>query len=179
MMRIPSLTGESLSCWNVLFSRCRQETEANKVTARNRLVGNLVVLSLVSLVPLLGGCASGPAFERVSSVPADKALIYVYRSPVMHGAAYTPEIRINDHVTFPLVNGGYVAYFAPPGEISISITNVGTRSINFTAGAGQDYYIKGGTIPMGLGIPSIELMSAEAGLAEVRECKRLPDVASR
>jgi hypothetical protein len=95
------------------------------------------------------GCASGPPFEPVTAVPPEKALIYVYRPPVFHGAAFSPGITINGKSVVALTSGGYVPYFADAGPIKVDAVNVGVRSINFEAKGGGTYYVKGGTVFMG------------------------------
>jgi hypothetical protein len=122
------------------------------------------------------GCASGPAFKKIDDVPADKGLIYVYRPSAMHGAALVPYVVINNLNAIPLKRGGYYPYFSVPGTVTISITHTAKRSITIDVKAGKTYYVKGGTVFGAFGIPYIESVSAEVGLAEISECKRLPDI---
>ena len=131
-------------------------------------------LCLTATATVLAGCASGAAFVPAQA-PADKSLIYVYREPGMRGAAITPNVSIGDEIKFPLTIGGYRAHFAEPGMITVSITSLGTRSVALDAKPGGTYYVKGGTVPMGLGVPAIELVSPEQGTAEIKECKLLTD----
>jgi len=43
-------------------------------------------LSVFPIVLLLGGCAAqGPVYSSAGSVPAGKALVYIYRSPSFLG----------------------------------------------------------------------------------------------
>ncbi len=124
---------------------------------------------------LLAGCVSvsGSGFAPVTQIAPDKALIYVYREPGLRGAAITPDVNIGDEFRFPLTIGGYYPYFATPGKLTVSATALGTRSVTFDARPGQTYYVKGGTVPMGLGVPAIELVSPEQGVAEIKDCKLL------
>jgi hypothetical protein len=124
----------------------------------------------------MSGCASGPPFQKIADIPTGKGLIYIYRPSVMHGVALVPYIVINDLNAIPLKVGGYYPYFSSPGEVTISITHTGKRSITINVKAGETYYVKAGTIFMALGIPYIESVPAEVGLSGVSECKRLPDV---
>lgn len=124
-----------------------------------------------------GGCAvTGPAFEQIESIPSGKALIYIYRPATFRGAALTPYVVVNESNAMPLRPGGYYPYFSDPGIAEISITHTGKRSITAKLEVGETYYVRGGTVPMGMGVPSIKLMSQEAGMAEVMQCKRQPDV---
>jgi len=142
-----------------------------------KVFGKGINLGLLVAALAMAGCASGPAFKKVDDIPADKALIYIYRPSVMHGAALVPYVVVNDMNAIPLKTGGYYPVFAAPGEITVSIIHTSKRSINLSAKAGETYYVKGGTVFMALGVPSIELMKADVGSAEVSECKRLAEVA--
>jgi len=130
-------------------------------------------ICLTVAVVVLAGCASGSAFVPITQVPADKALLLIYREPGMRGAALTPDVDIGGQFKFPLTIGGYYPYFAKPGKLTVSVTVNGTRSVTFDAKPGETYYVKGGTVPMGFGVPAIELVSPEQGAAEIKECKLL------
>jgi hypothetical protein len=147
--------------------------------SRNTDLRKYIALPLLALAAMLTGCATGPAFEKLADVAPDKALIYVYRPPVMHGAIFSPGININDQLKFSLSNGGYRPYVTLPGTVTVSISNAVTRSISFETVAGQTYYVRGGTVPMGMGVPSIEAVSAVEGAEEIKECKLLPEVVAQ
>ena len=119
----------------------------------------------------LFGCASGPPFKPEASVPSDKALVYVYRPPVMHGAVYSPYVIVGSNAPVALRNGGYFTTFVLPGDVLVSISNVGMRSLNINAVAGESYYVKGGTAFMAGGYPALSLVPSETALPEIRECK--------
>lgn len=125
------------------------------------------------LIASLGlfGCASGPPFRPEASVPSDKALIYVYRPPVMHGAVYSPEVTVGGNAPVALRNGGYFTTFISPGDVLVTITNIGKRSLSISAVAGESYYVKGGTVLMAGGYPALSLVPRETALAEIKECK--------
>ena len=131
---------------------------------------------LIAVLTMAGCATSGPAFTKIDNVPADKGLIYIYRPSVMHGAALVPYVVINNLNAIPLKTGGYYPYLSAPGEVRISITYTAKRSITINVKAGETYYVKAGTVFGAFGIPYIELAPAEIGLAEIGECKRLPDV---
>jgi uncharacterized protein DUF2846 len=130
-------------------------------------------LSLLIAAGMMAGCASGPAFEPIASVPPDKALLYFYR-PASHGALYKPMVSVNDKSVVALQAKGYFPYVATPGKLRLSITNIGTIATNFEAAPGQTYYIRAGTVFMGMGVPFIEAVPAETGAQEIRDCKLLP-----
>lgn len=130
-------------------------------------------LCLAIAAVVLSGCASGSAYVPITQVPADKALLLIYREPGMRGAALTPDVDISGEFKFPLTIGGYYPYFAKPGKHTVSVTVNGTRTVTFDAKPGETYYVKGGTVPMGFGVPAIELVSPEQGAAEIKACKLL------
>ena len=130
---------------------------------------------LLAFCIAITGCASGPPFQKIDSVPADKGLVYIYRPSTMHGAALVPMIVVNDFRALPLKSGSYYTYFAPPGPIQVAINHTGRRLVNFDVKAGETYYIRGGTIVMGFGMPYIEVATAAQALPELSECKLSPD----
>ena len=139
------------------------------------LPGRAVNLWLPIAVLALVGCASGPAFKKIDDIPKDKGLIYIYRPSVMHGAALVPYVVINNLNALPLNTGGYYRYFSAPGKVTISITHTSKRSVTINVKAGETYYVRAGTIFMAFGVPYIELAPPEVALAELSECKLLPD----
>lgn len=141
------------------------------VKTKIRIVCLIAVVTITTV-----SCASGPKFEPIHEVSPDKALIYIYRPPGLRGSAFSPEINIEDQVKFYLQKGGYYPYLSTPGEVTIYIKNIGGMSITMEVIAGQTYYVKGGTLFMGMGIPFIEAVPTEDGLIEIQDCKLLPDV---
>lgn len=127
---------------------------------------------LLLVAALSAGCASGPAFEPVASVPPDKALLYFYR-PASHGALYKPMVSVNDKDVVALQAKGYYPYLATPGKLLLSIQNIGRISTNVEVAPGRTYYVRGGTVFMGVGVPFIEMVPAETGAQEIRDCKLL------
>jgi hypothetical protein len=136
-----------------------------------------IILRTLSILTCtaITGCATGPAFQKVENVPADKGLVYIYRPSVMHGAALVPYVVVNDFRALPLKSGGYYTYVAPPGPVTVVINHVGRQTVSFDVEAGHTYYVKGGTIFMAMGIPYIEMASSETALPELAECKQMPD----
>jgi uncharacterized protein DUF2846 len=129
-------------------------------------------LSLPIAAGLIAGCASGPAFEPVASVPADKALLYFYR-PASHGALYKPMVAVNDKDVVALKAKGYFPYLATPGKLRLQITNIGAIATDVDVAPGQTYYVRAGTVFMGMGVPFIEMVPPETGAQEIRDCKLL------
>ena len=134
-----------------------------------RSVRRMWLLLITSLS--LFGCASGPPFQSAASVPSDKAIIYVYRPSVMHGAIYSPSVTVGSNAPVALSNGGYFTTFVLPGNVLVSISNVGKRSLTVSAVAGESYYVKGGTVLMAGGYPALSMVPQETALPEIKECK--------
>ena len=138
-------------------------------------IRRLFLLGLASAALSLAGCAAatGPAFQRAADVAPDKALIYIYRDQAMHGAAFTPTVTVNETTRFALERGGYYPYVATPGKVTIKVTNVGSMTKVIDAVAGETYYVKAGTVVMGLGIPFVQAAKTEIAVKELQECKLL------
>jgi hypothetical protein len=100
-----------------------------------------------------------------------KAVIYVYRPSAMHGAVYSPDVTVGGNAPVALGNGGYFTTFVLPGDVVVSISNVGKRSLTISAVANESYYVKGGTIFMAGGYPALSLVPQETALPEIKECK--------
>jgi Protein of unknown function (DUF2846) len=132
-------------------------------------------LFVLLVAALAAGCASGPPFEPVASVPADKALLYFYR-PASHGALYKPMVAVNDKDVVSMQAKGYFPYLVTPGKLTLSITNVGRIATNVEVAPGRTYYVRAGTVFMGVGVPFIEMVPPETGAQEIRDCKLLSPV---
>jgi hypothetical protein len=148
-----------------------------KIAMLHDLLRRTLSLCLLMVAALAAGCASGPAFEPVAAVPGDKALLYFYR-PASHGALYKPMVSVNDKGIVALQAKGYFPYLVTPGKLRLSISNIGTVATNFDAAPGQTYYIRAGTVFMGVGVPFIEAVPAQTGAQEIRDCKLLPAATS-
>lgn len=142
-----------------------------------KLIRTLGLLVMGLLLSALYGCASlGDAFQPVANVPADKALVYIYRPNkfVGGGAYYT--VRANDKPITKLYNGGYYPYIANPGELQISAKTESTSSVTLDLRPGDIQYVKG-MIGVGflMGRPNLTLVDAAVGGAEIKECKLIPE----
>jgi hypothetical protein len=120
----------------------------------------------------------GPGFQQTGTIPADKALIYIYRPGGLAGGLALPfGVKVNGKVLATLVQGGYYAYSGEPGQIEFTTFEIGfmapssTSSITVDAKAGQAYYLKG-SHGKGLGGRAhLELVSPETGTNEIASCK--------
>jgi len=138
---------------------------------------NLLRTATVLFVLLLvAACATtGPQFEAATGVPADRALVYVYREAGFVGGGVSYMVRANDVEVSTLPAGGYFVYHAVPGEIEFSAKTEARTSVTIDAEAGKTYYIKG-TIGVGVfvGHPHLAVVPNDVGAREIVECKLVP-----
>ena len=137
------------------------------------------VISAAVAVPSLfaAGCATkGDAFAEAPQVPANKALVYVYRTGRLDGGALTPSVTFAKSLRVALTRSGYYAYLAEPGALHVRITDIGTRVITLDVKAGQTYYLRGGLIFMAGGYPFLDIVTADMALPELRDCKLISRV---
>ena len=122
------------------------------------------------------GSTLGPNFKPGETIPADKAVVYIYRSIGADGKVPFG-IKVKGEVVTTLVHGGYYAYFTEPGQIEFTAFEVGfmapksTSSITVNAEAGQAYYIKGTHGKGAGGRAHLESVSPEVGANEIANCK--------
>lgn len=118
-------------------------------------------------------------FQAVDSIPAGKALIYIYRPGAFSGSAIHYTVKVNDTALsrVHLYNGGYFVYFADPGQniFTASVADEPAMAL-VNAEAGEIYFVKG-SIRTGtwVGRPFLETVSKETGLKEIVKCKLLQD----
>ena len=122
----------------------------------------------------------GPNFQQSAIIPADKALIYIYRpnSPLFGADGKVPfGVKANGKVVTTLVQGGYYAHISEPGQIEITTFEIGfmapssTFSITVDAKANQAYYLKGAHGKGLGGRAHLELVGPEVGANEIANCK--------
>lgn len=137
------------------------------------LLRNVTFLLVVLLV---AGCTTtGPQFEAATGVPADRALVYVYREAGFVGGGLAYMVRANDVEISTLPAGGYFVYHAVPGEIEFSAKTEARTSVTIDAETGKTYYIKG-TVGVGVfvGHPHLTVVPNDVGAKEIAECKLVP-----
>lgn len=136
----------------------------------------LIAVAFAGLAVMSGCATEGPAFVKVENIPADKGLVYIYRSSSFKGGAVSYDVHVKDKaedkVATHLTNGGYFPYFANPGENEVWAKTEAKSSVTVDVKPGQTYYIKGG-VRMGfaLGRPDLSLQPADIGGPEIAECK--------
>jgi len=148
-----------------------------------------LVLVAISTVLLCTGCATGPSYTQAQqiTVPAGKALIYVYRKPEAVLLWDTASIKANGQLLGYSKNGSYISHIVSPGKIVLlankgpGFTNFGLISviqnksqIELNTEAGKTYYIRVVLEPAGLAggfTPKMEWVRDEMGASEITHCK--------
>jgi hypothetical protein len=120
----------------------------------------------------------GPGFQQKVTIPADKALIYIYRPGGFTGGLGMPfGLKANGKTLITLVQEGYYAYLTEPGQIEFTTYEIGFMapssvfSITVDAKVQQVYYLKGAHGKGAGGRASLQLVSPEAGTGEIANCK--------
>jgi hypothetical protein len=130
------------------------------------------------------GSILGPSFKPGETIPADKAVIYIYRvySPKFYGAdvGIRFPVNANGKLVTTLRQGGYCAYLTEPGRIEFTAFDTGLMapksifSITLDAKAGQACYLKGAHDRGPLGRAHLTLVAPEVGANEIANCQLIP-----
>ncbi len=128
---------------------------------------------LLVLISLLAGCASGLPFKSVTEIPQGKGLIYIYRPGSIVGSAVSYEIFAGNEKIGRLLPGGYLTYFANPGELELWGKTEAKGSITLDVKADQTQYVKGSlSVGFFVGRPVLMTVEPEVGQQEITECKQ-------
>ncbi len=142
---------------------------------------NLMVL--LGCIVLLSSCASGPKFVPVSDLKNDEALIYVYRTSRILGAANTWIVRANGEPIGEIASGTYCAFRTKPGSIAFSSklkTDFWNKPLwgdgedkeyllTVTPKAGETIYLEWQWLsPVR---PDLAMVSEDVGRKEIKSCK--------
>ena len=137
---------------------------------------HLRTLSLLAILSLLlCGCATlGAKYAPDTSVPTNRAAVYLYR-PGFVGAAINPNVVANGVTLAPLPAHGYFVYYAAPGELTLTQHTEASTSVTLDVKAGETYYVKG-SIGMGffVGHPHLVIVSNDVAQSEIKDCKLVP-----
>ena len=112
-----------------------------------------IISALVLLGTLvLGGCASGPQFDKaegtIAPLAAGKGRVFIYRSSAV-GGLIQPDVKLNGVVVGSATPHGVFYVDKDPGNISIVIGTEVEKTLTFTLGAGEVRYVKCG-VNMGI-----------------------------
>ena len=115
-------------------------------------------------------------FREVSEIPANKAVVYIFRVG-SYGWAIHYTVNADDTPVSPvhLYTGGYLVYFADPGKTEFwAKVGKGESHIVIDIEAGNSYFIQG-SVKSGtwVGKPNLKKVSVAKGLKKIRKCKLL------
>jgi len=130
------------------------------------------------LLLLLAACASAPPVTTPSApaaptVPADKALVHMYRRAIPLGPGIL-SIYDGNALVGSLTSGTYFQYLADPGPRSLQAIGQGAGSIPHAASfrAGQEYYFMvyflGDQDTGNATITQVDTATAQAALASLK-----------
>jgi len=135
--------------------------------------GRIALCVLLAGVVVVQGCASGPKFEPVVEIPADKGLVYLYRSSSGIGCGVVPPLKANGQTICSLHVSGYYPYFASPGEVEFEAATEAKSAVTVDVKAQETYFVKQ-TINIGffIGRPHLMVVPNETGLSEIKGCRK-------
>ena len=117
---------------------------------------------------------TAPAYTSVESIPADKALVYIYRKPSFAGGGVYFDIHDGDQVVTTLRNGGYFPYIRDSGEVELWAKTESRSSVTLDLKPGDIQYVKGEVgIGFLVGRPTLSVVDGATGAEEIKECKLL------
>ena len=131
----------------------------------------LILAAMMTLV--LGGCASGPAFQP-PVLPADKAVIFIYR-PSAFGFAKAYDVKRGEDTIVTMKSRGYYPYVTDPGTVTLSATTETTDSVTLDVKAAQAYYVRAGMkVGFWVNRPTLAVVSHDEADPDLARCKLLP-----
>lgn len=144
----------------------------------------LAKIAFILIVTLfLGGCtAKGPSFSElapsINELPSNAGRIYLYRTTIF-GAAYQPEVKINNEVVGKSIARGFFYVDKEPGNYEIMTSYEVDGKLSLVLEEGQTRYVRFGASMIGLNYIIIhvhpELVSSEVGHEEIQNCKYTGD----
>ena len=134
-------------------------------------------LGMLFLLVILTGCASGPVFKPLASLPEGKGVVYVYRESSVIGSGVFGTLTANNTAITKIKNGGYFPYVTDPGKVHFEVSTEATNEADVVVEAGKEKYLKT-TVGMGFFIGHLSLteVSSEIGKKEITECKLLDSI---
>jgi hypothetical protein len=121
---------------------------------------------------LLAGCAKGPIYQA-TPLPADKAVIFIYR-PSAFGFAKAYEVKRGDDTIVTMRSHGYYPYVTDPGSVTLSATTETTDTVTLDVKPSQAYYVKAG-MKTGVWVnrPTLAVVTADEAGEDLARCKLL------
>ena len=136
----------------------------------------LHMVTLVFIVGFFSACASGPGFQEVNpslvSDQPDMGRIFFYM-PSSMGAAFQPEVLLNEEAVGRAKSLGYFYVDRPPGDYKVYARNDADRAVSFTLEKGKTRFIRL-SVSMGFaGKVYGEVVEESVGLSEIQKCKTI------
>ncbi len=160
----------------LLAPEAKEAREAQDNIYKWESAGTLTASKGQSLMPATTASTTGPSLKPGEAIPANKALVYIYR--LAGGQLWPAKLSTNGRVLTTIVYSTYYPYLADPG--TIEFTEEGgplhcTFTLNVTAG--QTYYLKSTTytasyFPIMKPGVKLEQVSAEIGANDIKSCVR-------
>ena len=143
----------------------------SRLLRKSILIGCMFTF-LVSLI----GCASGPAFKKIESIPEGKSVVYFYRPANMMTSALSPSIYDNERIILNgLSNGSYWVYFVDPGKYVFSTSSKTTTGSAVTIdikSTGEEFYIRMDILMKAfVGETKLTKVYPDQGREEITKCK--------
>ena len=131
-----------------------------------------ILMILLSLG--LQGCATGPPFQPVAEIPADKVLVYIYRPGAIFGSGVVYDVHVGEKEIVALRPKGYFPYFAAPGETEFWSRTEAKATVATNLSEGETYYLRGGVgLGFFVGHPKLTFVSEEEGSSEIQDTNLL------
>ena len=133
------------------------------------------VLSALLVIGATGCASLGEPYKPIDTIPAGKALVYIYRPSSFVGGAISYTVHAGETPVVKLANGGYASFLADPGETEFWAKTEARSSVTELLEAGKTYYLKG-TVGVGIvaGRPKLSFESEAAGRSEIASCRAIP-----
>jgi hypothetical protein len=130
---------------------------------------------LIPVLFLMACAASGVPFQRITAIPEDKGVVYVYRPNSLMGGAVHYDVHAGENeILCDLIRGGYCLHYSKPGELELWGKTESRGSVTVDVKAGKEHFVKGG-VSLGflVGRPNLTVVENATGLEEIADCKLL------
>ena len=78
------------------------------------------IFLFIILIALKSCAARGPAFTPASQPTSDRSLIYIYRQTAFCASLVNFEVSIDGKSLASIPNGGYIYFYIPPGNYTLT-----------------------------------------------------------
>lgn len=104
-----------------------------------------LIVSVLSVLIFLTGCATGPSFQehsgQLSPLAKDEARIYIYR-PASGSSSIKPDIEFDGKVVGQSIAKGFIAIDIKAGVHTLSTSAHTKRTFTFYFRKNEDYYLR-------------------------------------